>query len=192
MGWPRNCAAGRGEAFAVLDSPFCGLGLVEVRQSLSYSGQGFSLRGEKNRFVLPSAFRKAVRESSQGNRTLCIGKHDRWNCLTGFGLSRKDDLAAQIDREETLAFQAGREFDRDLRAMQLYGFSEVPFDDSGRFVIPDHLLRLANVGDGLFFRANGSFFTLWNPDELNRMGAGWEEAQAACAGFQREAVEGRK
>lgn len=169
-----------------------GQGHLEARQPISYSGQGFSLRGEKNRFVLPSAFRKTVKDSSQGNRTLCIGKHDRWNCLTGFGLSRKDDLAAQIDREESLAFQAGREFDRDLRAMQLYGFSEVPFDDSGRFVIPEHLLRLANIGEGIFFRANGSFFTLWNPAELATMGAGWEEAQAACADFVREAAEGRK
>ncbi len=169
---------------------------MEVRQAISYSGQGFSLRGEKNRFVLPPAFRKTVKDSSQGTRTLCIGKHDRWNCLTGFGLSRKDELATQIDREESLAFQAGREFDRDLRSMQLYGFSEVPFDDSGRFVIPEHLLRLANIGAdasaGIFFRANGSFFTLWNPAELANMGAGWEEAQAACADFVREAGEGLK
>lgn len=160
---------------------------MEARQAISYSGQGFSLRGEKSRFVLPPQFRKMVRESSFGNRTLCIAKHERWTCLTGFGLSRRDDLAAQIDREEMLAIQAGKDFDRDLRASQLYGFSEVPFDDSGRFVIPDHLLNLAGLGDSLFFQAAGGFFTLWNPDELARLGAGWEGAQAACANFVAEA-----
>lgn len=165
---------------------------MQATQPISYSGQGFSLRGEKSRFVLPPQFRKTVRESSGGNRVLCIAKHERWNCLTGFGLSRKDDLAAQIDREELLAIQQGKEFDRDLRATQLYGFSEVPFDDSGRFVIPDHLLHLASVSDGLFFQAAGGFFTLWNPDELAKMGAGWEGAQAACANLAAEAGRARK
>lgn len=165
---------------------------MEARQAISYSGQGFSLKGEKSRFVLPPQFRKTVRESSLGARTLCIAKHERWNCLTGFGLSRKDDLASQIDREEMLAIQAGRDFDRDLRAMQLYGFSEVPFDESGRFVIPDHLLKLASLEDALFFQAAGGFFTLWSPDELAKMGAGWEGAQAACANLATEAGKARK
>lgn len=164
-----------------------GSGRVEVRQPAIYSGQGFSLRGEKGRFVLPPQFRKVVRESSAGNRTLCLAKHERWNCLIGFGQSRKEDLAAQIDREEMVATQMGKEFDRDLRASQLYAFSEVPFDDSGRFVIPDHLLNLADVSEGIFFNAAGGFFTLWNPDELARLGAGWEGAQAACVSLATEA-----
>ena len=144
---------------------------------ISYSGQDFSLRGEKNRFVLPPQFRKTVRESSDG-RILCLAKHDRWQCLTGFGLSRKDDFAAQLDREEALH---GREFDRDLRATQLYGFTEVPFDDSGRFIMPEHLIDLGKVGEGLFFSGAGTFFTIWNPAELAKLGTGWEGAQAACA-----------
>ncbi len=160
-------------------------------EPISYSGQGFSLRGEKGRFVLPPQFRKSVRESSDGNRTLCLAKHERWNCLTGFGLSRRDAFAAQLDREEEIALQAAREFDRDLRAMQLYGFSDVPFDDSGRFVMPDHLIDLGAVGDALFFQGAGAFFTLWNPTELARMGAGWEGAQAACAMLAAEASAGR-
>ena len=163
-------------------------------QPISYSGQGFSLRGEKGRFVLPPQFRKTVRESSDSNRILCLAKHERWNCLTGFGLSRRDAFAEQLNHEEAIALQVGREFDRDLRAMQLYGFSEVPFDDSGRFVMPDHLIDLGVVGDRLFFQGAGAFFTLWNPDEIAGMGAGWEGAQAACAMLSAEAAnaKGRK
>jgi MraZ protein len=162
--------------------------VAEGKSQISYSGQGFSLRGEKGRFVLPPQFRKSVRESSEGIRTLCLAKHERWNCLTGFGLSRRDAFAEQLDREEMIALQAGREFDRDLRAMQLYGFSEVPFDDSGRFIMPDHLIDLGAVGEGLFFSGAGAFFTLWNPQELARMGTGWEGAQAACAMLSAEAA----
>ena len=157
-------------------------------QPISYSGQGFSLRGEKGRFVLPPQFRKTVRESSDGNRTLCLAKHERWNCLTGFGKSREQDFFAQLDREENLAVQRGTDFDRDLRQIQLFGFTEVPFDDSGRFIMPEHLLELGCVGEGLFFQGAGSFFTLWNPEEIARMGAGWEGAQAACAMLAAEAA----
>lgn len=160
---------------------------MEGRQPISYSGQGFSPRGEKGRFVLPPQFRKTVRESGDGARILCLGKHERWKCLTGFGLSRKPDLHAQVDREEALAAQQGKDFDRDLRLGQLFGFFEIPFDDSGRFVIPEHFVALAGLDDGLFFQAHGGFFTLWNPEELARMGPGWEGAQAACAHLAAEA-----
>lgn len=161
--------------------------------TFTYSGQGFSLQGDKGRFVLPPQFRKTVKESSGGNKTLCIAKHERWNCLIGFGLSRSDDLAAQLDREEDLAAQKGRDFDRDLRSMQLYNFSDLPFDDSGRFLIPDHLARLAGLSDQLYFQGAGPFFMIWNPVELARMGEGWEGAQAACENLVAEALaKGRK
>jgi MraZ protein len=162
--------------------------VAEGKAQISFSGQGFSLRGEKSRFVLPPQFRKVVKDSSGGNRTLCLAKHERWNCLAGFGLSRSEDFAAQLDREEMIALQAGRDYDRDLRATQLYGFAEVPFDDSGRFIMPEHLIDLGMVGEGLFFSGAGPFFTIWNPAELARMGAGWEGAQAACTMLAAEAA----
>lgn len=159
-----------------------------AQAAFTYSGQGFSPRGEKSRFVLPAAFRKTVRESSGGTKTLCIAKHERWNCLIGFGLSRKDEFEALLDREEEIAARAGKDFDRDMRSMQLYGFSEMPFDDSGRFVIPDHLESLARFGDQLYFQGAGAFFMIWSPAVLAEMGTGWEGAQAACASLAAEAA----
>ena len=161
-------------------------------QPLGYSGQAFSLRGEKGRFVLPPAFRKAVKESSDG-RILCLAKHERWKCLTGFGLSRHAELEAQLDREEERALRLNRDFDRDLRASQLYGFTEVPFDESGRFIMPDFLADLGRLDSGVYFQGAGSFFTLWNPHELYAMGEGWEGAQAACKMLEADtAAKGRK
>lgn len=145
-----------------------------------YSGQAYSPAGDKGRFVLPPEFRKAVRQSSDA-KTLCLAKHERWDCLVGFGLSRKEELDAQLDREEEMAYRAGRDFDRDLRAMQLFGFSQLPFDDSGRFVMPDHLRDLAAIGDGLYFQGAGRFFTIWSPDKLAAMGPDWASAKAACS-----------
>lgn len=157
-----------------------------------YSGQDFSLKGEKSRFVLPPDFRKAVAQSSDA-KVLCLAKHERWNCLIGFGLSRKVDLEAQLVREEEIAVRTGRDFDHDLRRIQLFGFVELPFDASGRFVMPDHLAELGCLNGGVFFQGAGSFFTLWNPEELYSMGEGWEGPQAACRALEaRNAAKGKK
>ncbi len=152
-----------------------------------YSGQAFSPVGDKSRFVLPPMFRKAVKESSDG-RILCLTKHDRWNCLVGFGLSRKLDFDKQLDREEEMAFKFQREFDRETRSSQLNGFTEVSFDDSGRFNMPDYLRDLASIQDGVYFQGGGPFFTMWNPVELQRMGDDWAAAKAACMALVTEAA----
>ena len=147
-----------------------------------YNGQAYSPSGEKGRFVLPPEFRKAVKESSGGNRILCLAAHDRFDCLIGFGLSRTAKLDAQLDREEERAIRlAQHDFDREVRAAQLFGFSQLPFDDSGRFVMPEHLRELGKVGDGLYFQAAGDFFFIWSPEQLQLMGPEWKGAQAACA-----------
>jgi MraZ protein len=144
-----------------------------------YSGQGYTPAGDKGRFALPPLFRNAVKESS-GSKVLCLDKHSRFDCLVGFGLSRMLELEDQLDREEN---RAGPEFDRDTRAAQLFGFAQVPFDDSGRFVMPDYLRSLGKVGDGLFFQGGGRQFTIWNPQVLMGMGDDWAAAKAACADF---------
>ena len=145
-----------------------------------YSGQAYSPAGDKGRFVLPSDFRKAVKESSGGQRVLCLAKHDRWKCLVGFGLSREDELEAQLDREEENALRAGKEFDRDLRAMSLFGYRKLTFDESGRFIMPDNLRKRAVIEDGLFFHGAGKFFTVWSPQQRDQMPEQWEDLQAAC------------
>jgi MraZ protein len=152
-----------------------------------YSGQGFSLRGEKGRYVLPPAFRNAIAPDASSPRVLCVAKHDRWNCLSGFGLARTASFAAQLEREEERATRLNQDFDRDLRSMQLWGFAEIPFDASGRFVLPDHLGELGKLRDGVYFQGAGDFFTLWAPDELYAMGAGWEGPQAACRKLESDA-----
>jgi len=151
-----------------------------------YNGQAYSPAGDKGRFVLPPQFRSAVKESSRG-RMLCLVKHQKLNCLVGFGQSRHAEMEAQLDREEEMSLRLSREFDRDTRASQLFGYITIPFDDSGRFVMPDHIRALANIDDGLFFNGAGRFFTVWNPAELAKMDDEWIGAKAACDSLVTEA-----
>ena len=158
-----------------------------AEKPFSFYGVGYSSRGEKGRFVLPPTFRKLVKEASLGSRILCLNKHERWPCLTGFGTTRRDHIPDQVDKEEAAALARGDAFDRDLRLGQLSGFVDVPFDDSGRFVFPDYLAALAGLEGDAFFNGNGPFFTIWNPAALTKMGPGWEAMQAACTALAAEA-----
>lgn len=157
-----------------------------AERPFSFYGVGYSSRGEKGRFVLPPTFRKLVKEASLGSRILCLNKHERWPCLTGFGTSRRNFIDEQVDKEEATALARGTAFDRDLRYGQLSGFLDVPFDESGRFVFPDYLAALAGLEDDVFFNGNGPFFTIWNPAALAKMGTGWEAMQAACTALASE------
>lgn len=157
-----------------------------------YSGQAFSLRSEKGRFTLPPAFRNAVKASSEG-KTLCLTMHEKWNCLVGFGLSRRAEFDALLDKEEESAYKFGRDFDRDIRATQLTSFETVPFDDSGRFILPEFLRGLGEIDDALFFLSAGRYFTVWNPAKLYEMGPELAMPKAACRALEKEArAKGRK
>lgn len=164
---------------------------MEAGKAVIYSGQGFSLLGEKGRFVLPPDFRKAVRDSGRGERVLCLITHPRWTCLTGFGLSRVDEFEAELDREERIALERNVEFDRDQRASHLYGYAKVPFDDSGRFVLPERFFKLAAITTAAFFQGGGKSFTMWSPEQLAKQGDGWEDAQAACVELAAQALGGK-
>lgn len=158
---------------------------------LGYSGQAWSPAGDKGRFVLPPAFRKAVKESSGGARTLCLSAHAKYDCLMGFGLSRIEELHSELDDEAAAAREMkNADFDRDVRAAQLFGFEQLPFDDSGRFVMPEYLRDLGKVEDGLYFQGSGRFFFVWAPEQLKQMGPEWKSAQAACARLMASAKKG--
>ena len=152
-----------------------------------FSGQAFSPAGDKGRFALPPAFRNPIKDANDGSRLVCLDKHPRFKCLVGFGPDRPANLQAELERDMARADAAGEDFDYDTRSQQLFGFETVPFDDSGRFVMPGFLIDLAEIEDGLFFRGSGRSFTIWNPRELFEMGDGWETAKAACRALMEQA-----
>ena len=152
---------------------------VAVGQS-QYWGQGFSPRGEKNRFVLPADFRQTVKDASHGNRMLCLDKHHKHPCLVGFGESRTESFAEQIAKEERIALERGEPFDIDERMAQVAGFARATFDESGRFVLPEYLGDQVEVTDALYFHGGGYQITIWAPEVLFTMGPGWDSVKSAC------------
>lgn len=162
--------------------------LAETR--IRYRGQGFSLQREKNRFVLPAQLRSMVKQSS-GKMLVCLVKHPEWTCIEGFGLSHVDEVEAEIERAAAHAADKGLPFNKQLRMAQLNIMSEVPFDGSGRFVMPNALMSVAGIEKEMFFHGIGDSFLIWNPDELAQMGEGWEAIIAACTDERTRARAGK-
>lgn len=183
-GYPYLCAGGSGKDVSAVWASSIGDDVAQALQH-KYNGQALTLLGDKGRFVLPPEFRNIVKLSSEG-RTLCLLKDEEFDCLVGFGLSREDDFEAMLDREEDRAIRLDRDFSRLKRSNQLYGYKKIPFDDSGRFTMPDYLISLGKITDALYFQGAGSSFTIWSPEVLACQDDGWASAKAACADMMAE------
>lgn len=156
---------------------------------VAYSGYAYSPAGDKGRFALPSALRKKVRESSSDHKVLCLAFEGEEGCLIGFGQSRIALLQQELEADRARAVEMkDTSFNFKERAQQLFGFEEVPFDDSGRFVMPDYLREVGMDGEGLFFQGAGDFFLIWNPETLMKQGPAYLAAKASCRKQMAEAA----
>ena len=132
----------------------------------AYSGSAITAIDDKGRLSVPSFLRKDLVESSDG-RTLCLGEHEKWDCLVGFGLSRKVDMLAEIDKEEEVAIARGQPYDRDAAgARKFSSLHDLSFDASGRFVLPPILQAIGQLENKVLFHGIGNRFCLWNPEVL--------------------------
>jgi MraZ protein len=160
-------------------------------QPITYWGHGFSLQGDKGRFVVPAKLRKPIKDGSDGEKIICIGKHETLPCLTAFGTTRRNAMLQELLDEQERAVRTGAHFDFDIRAQQISGMAEVPFDDSGRFMMPRDFMELGKIQTEVYFHSAVRHFLIWNPDILATMGPEFDAAKAMCAAARAEA-QGRK
>lgn len=170
-----------------------GIGAGELVQPRIYTGNGLSQKGDKGRFILPPELRKQVRDASEGANKLCLARHHNWNCLIAFGTTRTQEFHAILERERQDAKDLGKaDWDYDTRSQQLFGFETVPFDESGRFLIPDYLTGLGQIDERIYFQGGGGFIMLWSPEELAKMGDAFAQAKATCAAQMASARSGAR
>ncbi len=166
-------------------------GKVDTAQPIIYSGHGFSLVGEKDRFVLPALLRHPATISSGGRPIIYLAKHRQWDCLVGYGESRRTELMFDLEKRANLALEQGRDFDYETESQLIFGCEPVGFDGSGRFAVPVGLVGPGRVGDELLFQGSGKAFNLWNPQELMKMGPEFNTAKAMIEPLRAEALKAR-
>lgn len=146
---------------------FCPCGIEgRVSERETYSGHGLNAIDAKGRVAIPSGLRATI-EANGNARTLVIAKHPSDPCLIGYDRGWLKQLDQRLDREEQQERAAGRPFDYYDVNRSAYGVvEEIPYDASGRFILPPLFRNRAQMTDLAYFFGARHYFEIWNPTVL--------------------------
>ena len=111
---------------------------------------------KKGRISLPSLFRNALPNNNKNE--IILYKSLKYNSIEGCNKNRIIEITKRIDK---LDF-----FSEDEEDFSLSIFSEIVptnIDKEGRFLIPEHLKKHANLSNEAIFVGQGHYFQIWEP-----------------------------
>ena len=116
----------------------------------------------KGRISVPAAFRSSlINENFAG---VVLYRSFTHNCIEGLSMSRMEKMATATDKMGVF----DNELD-DLSALLFADARPLAFDVTGRIVIPDELLKHANIKDTALFVGRGNSFQIWNPVDFKKI-----------------------
>lgn len=130
--------------------------------------RGYALQAidGKGRVALPAPMRVIV-ERQAGERALLLSDDPVRGCLRAADNGWSDRLYDRLAAEAESARAAGREVDYEEVGANAFGhFDEVPFDQSGRFILPPFLRGKGGLTDLAFFWGAGDTIEVWDPRTL--------------------------
>lgn len=113
----------------------------------------------KGRISVPAAFRSSL--TNENFSGVVLYRSFTHNCIEGLAMSRMEKIASATDQ---MGMFDG-ELD-DLTAMIFADARPLLFDVTGRIVIPNDLLKHANIDKTALFVGRGTSFQIWNPDDF--------------------------
>jgi MraZ protein len=130
--------------------------------------KGYALQGidGKGRVALPASMRLII-EGQKGERALLLSDDDKRGCLRAADQNWSNRLYDRLTADADRALDAGIEIDREDIAAKAFGrFDEVPFDASGRFILPPFLRDKGALTSLVFFWGAGDTIEMWSPEKL--------------------------
>lgn len=136
--------------------------------------QGYALQqvDQKGRVAIPAVLRDTLIANTPGAEggkevaTLFLSTHESDRCLVGFDASfaqlRHERLIA---REERALNETGA-VDHNIMRSGLGATEPLPFDSSGRFILPAFPKNYAKIDRFAFFYGVGGTFEIWDPATL--------------------------
>jgi MraZ protein len=140
---------------------------AEGRQvALEHLFQGSALNAvdAKGRVSVP-AFLRQVIERRGDARAIVLAKHDAFPCLSAYDPAYAALKHAKIERLlEKQETDPAAELEHARRTMMAFGATEeVPYDSSGRIIVPPMMRRKGQLDDLALFVGVGETFQIWNP-----------------------------
>ena len=114
----------------------------------------------KGRLSVPSFIRQKIERRSD-EKVLVLSLHPEFQCLIGYDSNHS---AAMHERAETRLGDSPDPFaELDMQAGLFAGTADIPYDTSGRIMLPPRLKRRADIDDLAMFIGMGAEFQVWNP-----------------------------
>ena len=135
-----------------------------------YQGDGIGLVDDKGRVAIPAALRQtlsanAPKDNGKNGGTVVIGAHQQSRCLVAYDPGYLDILAGKLEHREAAHTGADGEFDYNIKRRAAVG-EAVPFDGSGRFIMPGFPRHYAKIADHAFFYGVLDYIEIWDPRTL--------------------------
>lgn len=153
---------------------------------MAYQGDGFGLVDDKGRVAIPASLRNILalnspRDDGKDGGTVVVGVHQKHPCLIAYDPGYVPVLKAQLDLREAAHPAADGEYDYNIKRRAAQG-EAVPFDGSGRCILPPFPRFHAGIGANAFFFGVFDYLEIWDPATL--IGTdGVPEMMKACARF---------
>jgi MraZ protein len=144
----------------------CGQG-VDVALDHLFQGSALNAVDGKGRVSIPS-FLRGVIERRGNSRSVVLAKHEAFPCLSAYDPAyaalKHAKLERLLEKEETNPDAQLEYQQRNLMAFA--ATEEVPYDSSGRILLPPMMRRKGEIGDLALFLGTGETFQIWNPQRL--------------------------
>jgi MraZ protein len=129
-----------------------------------FQGSALNAVDAKGRLSVPAFVRTTIERGSEA-RAIVIGAHDVSPCLVAYGRNLTRNLYAEIERRRLAQEEKGGTLEAHYaRARRTFGLTEeVPYDTSGRIILPPMMRRKGGIEDLALFVGIGDRVEIWNP-----------------------------
>jgi MraZ protein len=132
-----------------------------------FQGSALNAVDAKGRVSVP-AFLRTVIERRGDARTIVLAKHSQFACLDAYDPAYAALKHAKLERLlEKLEENADAQLVYQQRNLMAFAATEeVPYDSSGRVLLPPMMRRKGGLADLALFLGTGETFQIWNPQTL--------------------------
>jgi len=134
-----------------------------VEQREEYFGYGMSGVDEKGRVAVPAGLRATI-ELNSNARFLIISKHPTAECLMCFDREFRKNLLEFMVSVAGEGETVERRLTRSELARKAGVCDELPYDSSGRFVLPPFMRQTSKIGAKALFIGAMDVIEIWNPE----------------------------
>lgn len=129
-----------------------------------FNGSALSAVDAKGRLSVPSFIRGVIERRSDA-KAIVVGLHETSLCLNAYDRGYARFLYNENERRRLAEEAAGGDLAaHHARARRTFGMTEdVPYDTSGRIILPPMMRRKGQIEDLALFVGTGGTFEIWNP-----------------------------